>query len=93
MNVTIFTLKMIGTTSVMESHEEVMYPSISICSRRRRDEYRNKSDLSLFQRSVNLSTTVHELGLYRKNDTGHMQKMIVKPSNGDMENRDWKIFL
>ena len=77
----------------MESHAEVMYPSITVCSVRGEDEYRNKSDLSLFQRSVNLSTSVLELRLYRKNDTGHMQKMTIHPSSEDMEKRDCKLFL
>ena len=79
---------MIGTTSIMESHEEVMYPSITVCSLRGGDEYRNQSDLTLFQRSVNLSTVVQKLRLYRKNDTGHMQTMTIKPGTEDMKNRD-----
>ena len=78
---------MIGTTSGFESHEEVMYPSISVCSRRHGDEYRNESDLSLFQRSVNLSTTIHYITLYQKDETGHKQ-LIIKPTDKDMENRD-----
>ena len=90
MNVTFGKLKMIGTTSGFESHEEVMYPSISVCSRRRGDEYRNKSDVSLFQRSVNLRSILRELRLFRKNDTvdtGHEQ-MIIRPSKEDVEYRD-----
>ena len=64
-----------------------MYPSISVCSRRHGDEYRNESDLSLFQRSVNLSTTIHYITLYQKDDMGHKQ-LIIRPTDQDMENRD-----
>ena len=64
-----------------------MYPSISVCSRRHGDEYRNESDLSLFQRSVNLSTTIHYITLYQKDDMGHKQ-LIIRPTDKDMESRD-----
>ena len=88
MNVTIWFLKMIGTTLVTESHKEITYPSISVCSRTRADEYRNRSDLSLFHRTVNLSRTVSFIRMFYKRDTGHMQKMDIRPDNQDMDNME-----
>ena len=79
---------MIGTTLVIESHEEIVYPSISVCSRTRADEYRNRSDLSLFHRTVNLSRIVSSISLFYKNDTGHMKRMEIRPENQDIENMD-----
>ena len=77
---------------MMESNEEVTYPSISVCSSRQGEEYHNRSDLSLFQRSANLSNTIKLLKWYQKSDTGHIQKMSLTPSNGELENRDLNDF-
>ena len=52
------------------------------------DEYRNRSDLSLFHRTVNLSRIVSSISLFYKDDTGHMRKMEIRPENQDIENMD-----
>ena len=87
MNVTTSNVKMIGTTSGFESHKMVAYPSISVCSRRTGDEFRNKSDLSLFKRSLNLKRLVRYAVVYQQNGTEYRQ-MKITPGNDETENRD-----
>ena len=78
---------MIGTTSGFESHEEIMFPSITVCLRRRGDEYLNKTNYTLFHRPVNLKKNIVSVVVYEKNDTGHIQMRNFRPHVADMENR------
>lgn len=78
---------MIGTTSDMESNADVLYPSITMCSRRISDTFKNSYNMSsISRRSVNLSTTILRLELYVRNDNGEVEQMTIEPNNS--ENRD-----
>ena len=67
----IYILKMIGTTSVEESSEEVLYPSISVCFKRKQSTHsltkQNLSGRSKRQRSAQIGTDSTD-GTYVKTD-------------------------
>ena len=80
---------MIGTTSIEESSEEVLYPSISVCSVRRQSFFNsNNNNLSIFHHSLNLSELILGIRMWKKNDSGHLEKITVGPAYGNLENRD-----
>ena len=74
-------IKMIGTTLIEESSEEILYPSITVCSKISRNEF-NGQNLSIFQRSFNMSEVIHTLRFYQKNITGHWNKQVYRPMEG-----------
>ena len=79
--------KMIGTNSVEESSAEILYPSISVCSGRKYsikpEEYPPG-----FHISSNLSELIIGLQLWQRNETGQLQKTVIDPMVGNLENRD-----
>ena len=77
---------MIGTTSVMESNEEILYPSISACSIRPGDKHYNASHTS--QRSLNLSSIIAYAGFFKKNESGHIEKQIIATTKEGLKDRD-----
>ena len=82
---------MIGTTSVMESEEEIMYPSISVCSVRRGDKHHNASHTS--QRSFNLSHVMASVEVYQRNNIGLIEKKTISPIVEDFEDRYIRIVI
>ena len=84
---------MIGTTSVEESSEEILYPSISVCSLRKHRYHSFKTqNLSLFHRALNLSELIVSVELWYKNESGEVHKMHIDPSYDNLEDRDKKLF-
>ena len=80
---------MIGTTSVEESSEEVLYPSISVCSIRERLLLNlTQQNVSSFHRSLNLSEWILSIEMWKKNDSGSLEKIILGPKHGNIEDRD-----
>ena len=82
---------MIGTTSVEESSETILYPSITACSRRRSDIIRGDisvDNMDLFQRSFNMSEVILDVRFYQRNSTGHSNKNVIRPMESNQENRD-----
>ena len=88
---------MIGTNSIEESSEEILYPSITVCSRAK--EYTPNlsnsllamgytNDTSAFHQSQNLSEMVLWLSLWQRNDTGNLEMIGINPTDGKFENRD-----
>ena len=88
---------MIGTNSIEESSEEILYPSITVCSRTKgyttnmansslAEGYTN--DTSAFHQSRNLSEMVLWLSLWQRNDTGNLEMIGINPTDGKFENRD-----
>ena len=77
---------MIGTTSVMESNEEILYPSISACPVRRGDKHYNASYTS--RRSLNLSNIIAYAGVLKKSESGHIETKIISPSKEGFTDRD-----
>ena len=45
-------------------------------------------NLSTFHRSLNLSEFILSIQLWHKNDSGKLQKLILTPTDGNMEDRD-----
>ena len=79
---------MIGTTSDMESYADVLYPSITMCSRRKSDAFKISYNMSAIrQRSWNLSNTFNSLELHVRNDNGVVEKINIMHSNNNTENR------
>ena len=77
-------VKMIGTTSDMESNADVLYPSITMCSRRKSDEYKSGYNMpAINQRTLNLSNTLYKLEMYVRNNNGEVEKVTVEPNNSD----------
>ena len=70
---------MIGTTLIEESHEEILYPSITVCPKRARVNNFNGQNLSIFHRSLNLSEVIHTLRFHQRNRTGHWYKEVYRP--------------
>ena len=80
---------MIGTTSVEESSEEVLYPSISVCSLRSHNYISlTSNNLSLFQRALNLSELMVSVDLWYKNETGNVNRMHIDPRYDNLEDRE-----
>ena len=80
---------MIGTTSIEESSEEVLYPSISVCSVRRKLFFDSTNNsLSIFHHSLNLSELILSIQMWKKNDSGNLEKITLGPANGNLEDRD-----
>ena len=90
MIVTHLKIKMIGTTAVEESSEEILYPSITVCPKNRqraRDDF-NEQNLEIFQRSFNMSEVILNIKFYQKNTTDHWNKEVIKPMESGNNNRD-----
>lgn len=79
-------MKMIGTTSIEESHKEILYPSFTVCSRRDGDAF--NGNLSMFQRSINMSEVILTLRYYQRNKTGHWYKETYRPHESKEDIRD-----
>ena len=72
-----------------ESSEEVLYPSISVCSLRSHNYISlTSNNLSLFQRALNLSELMVSVDLWYKNETGNVNKMHMDPKFDNLEDRD-----
>ena len=86
---------MIGTTSDMESYANVLYPSITMCSRTKSDVLRTSNNMStIHQRSWNLSNTFISLELHVRNGNGMVERIYIRPQDGDTENKyTFNIFL
>ena len=87
---------MIGTNSLEESSVEILYPSISVCLGTTSDTGNTikvgvGNNISAVHRSLNLSEIVLWLQLQQRNETGHLQRILIKPTDGKLENRDKKI--
>ena len=80
---------MIGTTSVEESSAEILYPSISVCSERAFSTKMGENQ-SVVHPSLNLSELIIKIELWQRNDTGKLQKLMIEPTDGMLENRDNK---
>ena len=83
---------MIGTTSIEESHEEILYPSITICPKRysgpRIMNVFNGTNFSIFHRTVNMSEVMHRLRYYKRNLTGHWYKEVYEPWSSQEDIRE-----
>ena len=79
---------MMGTTSDMESNADILYPSITICSRRESDEYMTSYNMSsMSQRSLNLSNIFVRLELYVRDINGDIKNILLETNNIKGENR------
>ena len=75
----------------MENNEEILFPSITMCSRRERDFYMTSYDMSsISQRSLNMSNIFLSLVIYR-NFNGEIQRLTLKPDNLEADSRYTKI--
>ena len=83
-----FKMKMIGTTSIEVSHEEIMYPSFTVCPHHGPEDVINGQNLSIFHRSLNMSEVIHTLRFYRRNRTGHWYKETYRPHESKEDIRD-----
>ena len=79
---------MIGTTSVEESSEEILYPSITVCLKRHRRYDFNGQNLEMFQSSFNMSKVILNFKFYERNMTGHWNKKVIEPMESGKDNRD-----
>ena len=79
---------MIGTTSVEESSEEILFPSITVCPKIKHGYDFNRQNLEIFQRSFNMSEVILNLKFHQKNTTDHWIKEVIKPMESGNNNRD-----
>ena len=79
---------MIGTTLMEESHEEILYPSFTVCPKRASGNVFNGQDLSIFHRSLNMSEVIHTLRFYQRNRTGHWYMETYRPHESKEDIRD-----
>ena len=80
---------MIGTTSIEESNEEFLYPSISVCSLRRALIFDSRNyNVSIFNQFLNLSELIHSVHMWEKNDNGKLERMTLSSAYGNLEDRD-----
>ena len=82
---------MIGNTLVVKSSTEILYPSISVCSKA--DIIDLEKNQSVFQHySLNLSKLILRVEIWQRNiTTSELQKIVIEPIDGKLENRDWKM--
>ena len=79
---------MIGTTSIDERHEEILYPSITVCPKKVPQTAFNGTNFSIFQRSLNMSEVMHNLRFYQRNKTGHWNKETYRETESKDDLRD-----
>ena len=84
---------MIGTTSVEESSEEILFPSITVCPKIKHGYDFNRQNLEIFHRSFNMSEVILNLKFYQRNTTGHWNKEVIRPMESGKDNRDIKCHL
>ena len=77
---------MIGTTSIEESNEEIMYPSFTVCPNRFLKF--DGQNISIFQRSLNMSELLQTLRFYQRNRTGHWYQETYRPLESKEDFRD-----
>ena len=82
---------MIGNTLVVKSSTGILYPSISVCSKV--DIIDLEKNQTVFQHySLNLSKLILRVEIWQRNiTTGELQKIVIEPMDGKLENRDWKM--
>ena len=78
---------MIGTTSVEETTAEILYPSISVCSERLQSTKMGENQ-SVVHPSLNLSELIIKVELWQRNSTGQLEKIVIEPTDGKLNNRD-----
>ena len=87
-------MKAIGTKILRHSSKRVLYPSISICSKRSSDpqfyngRFNDGRDINAMK--PNITEMLYRLYYHDTNDTYYNKKLQLIPSKGDLDNRDLK---
>ena len=76
---------------MVKSSTEILYPSISVCSKV--DIIDLEKNQTVFQHySLNLSKLILRVEIWQRNiTTSELQKIVIEPIDGKLENRDWKM--
>ena len=66
----------------MENNAEILYPSVTMCSRTQNDYYITSYDMSsISQRSLNMSSILVSLSIRKKNINGDIEQLYLNQSN------------